>query len=159
MSQLNMQINFEPCTKMSLQNEQRATTGLWGGTFSHGPQHCYVHWTHLMCCFKLQNKLSFRLCFSFTLGLAGQQLGGISVKLHLLLLPLMEELVQTNTTWLLQSQILWFLHTWCLILTFRKAAKAGPKLVCVLVRSLIHAGSLASVVGRAYRRSHSTMEE
>lgn len=100
-----------------------------------------------MCCFKLQNKLNFRVCVSPS-PWACQQLRGISVKLHLLPLPLMEELVQTNTTWLLQSQILWFLHTRCLILTFRKAANAGPKLVCVLVRSLIHAGSLASVAGR-----------
>lgn len=33
-------------------------------------------------------------------------------------------------------------------LTFRKAAKAEPKCACVLVRSRIHVGSLASVAAR-----------
>lgn len=35
-----------------------------------------------------------------------------------------------------------------MFLTFRKAAKAGPNVVCVVVRSLIHVGSLESVADR-----------
>lgn len=42
-------------------------------------------------------------------------------------------------------------------LTFRKAAKAGPKVALTSTRSRIQAGSFARIGGRAYRWSRSTM--
>lgn len=42
-------------------------------------------------------------------------------------------------------------------LTFRMAAKAGPKAALTSTRSRIQAGSLARIRGRAYRWSRSTM--
>lgn len=120
-------------------------------------KHCHFNWKgfNLLGCFKLQNEPSF---WSVSPSLwACQQLRGYRGLGWLLLLLLMEELVQTNTTWLLLNYT-GSVFQWP-IPTFRKVAKAGPKLVCVLVRSLIHPGSLPSVAGREYRRSHSTMEE
>lgn len=42
-------------------------------------------------------------------------------------------------------------------LTFRRAAKAGPKVALTCTRSRIQAGSFARIGGRAYRWSRSTM--
>lgn len=41
--------------------------------------------------------------------------------------------------------------------TFRKVAKAGPKVALTSTRSRIQAGSFARIGGRAYRWSKSTM--
>lgn len=109
-----MQINFEPFTKITLRclktnEELRQACG-------KGPSHTdlsivmYIGRDFIRCV-ALNCRTSWvSECVSPSSWVC-QQLGGISVKLHLRPLPLMEELVQAKTTWLLQSQSLWFLHT------------------------------------------------
>lgn len=135
------------------QNDRRAMTGSCRGTFSHGPRSTA---TFIRMDFISLVALNCRItwvseAFGLHPGLVNNS-GGRSVKITT------ASASSRGRTSLNKTQHGYFFFSTvhcvcvcdklCLTLTFRKAAKAGPKLVCVLVRSLIHAGSLPSVVGR-----------